>query len=332
VVRVGPLTCIPAVLRGLGQEPEPVFDSVGLKVAQFADPDTEISYLAASRLLRRCSTATGCEHFGLVVGTRAAPSVLGVAGFMLRAAPDVGTGLRGLVQHLDLHDQGGVPTLLIQGGVALLGYAIQQPRAEAVDQIYDLSMAVACNIMRALCGETWSPTEVLLSRRPPRDLTPYRQFFHAPLRFDADLSALAFPSRWLTHKVASADHLLHRHLEREAEALHSVRNANIIGDVRRSLRQLLANRKCAVSDLARQLCMHQRTLNRRLREEGTSFRREIDEIRYAMARQLLEESTMSIARIATTLCYADVTAFSRAFKRWTGITPAQWRTHNGSSA
>jgi AraC-like DNA-binding protein len=308
-----------------------VFDGAALKPAEFSDPDTEIPYLGASRLLKSCLTATGCEHFGLLVGIRASPSTLGLAGFMLSSAADVGTALRGLVQNLDLHDQGGVPTLHVQDGVAALGYAIRQPGAQAADQIYDLAIAIACNIMRALCGESWNPTEVLLSRRSPRDLSPYRRFFRAPMHFDAGHSALAFPSRWLNHKLASADPLLHSHLENEARALQARRKAGIVEDVRRLLRKRPVGRSCTVSDVARELHLHRRTLSRRLQEQGTSFRQELDTVRFAMAQQLLAESQMSIARIATLLDYADVTAFSRAFKRWTGMPPAQWRMHNDAS-
>lgn len=331
VVRVGPLTGVPAVLRELGHQPGSIFGSAGFELSQFADPDTQISYVAASRLLACCVAATGCPHFGLLVGERAAPSSLGVAGFMLHAAPDVGSALRGLVQHLDLHDQGGVPTLHIKGDTTLLGYAILQPGAQATGQIYDLAIALACNIMRGLCGERWNPGEVLLSRQPPADLAPYRQFFRAPLRFNAEQSAVVFASRWLDRKIPGSDPLLHRHLQQEATELHAQTDKNIVGALRRLLRKSLLDQNCTLSDVARQLCIHERTLNRRLQEEGTSFRRELDDIRYAMARQLLSDSAMPIARIATTLNYADASAFSRAFKRWTGSTPAQWRAHTTSS-
>jgi len=331
VVRVGPLLGVPAVLCELGCEPRTVLDSAGVKPAQFEDADTEISYVAASRLLERCVAATGCQHFGLLVGQRAGPSSLGIAGFMLRSAADVSTALRGLVQHLDLHDQGGVPTLLTRGGVTLLGYAIHQSGAEATDQIYDLSITVACNIMRGLCGQSWNPTEVLFARRQPLDLEPYRRFFRAPLHFNADQSAVAFPARWLDHKNPCADPLLHHYLEKEATALHALRSDNIIGDLRGLLRKSLLAHKCTVTDVARQLCIHERTLNRKFHNEGTSFRHELDDIRYEMARQLLADSAMPIARIATTLNYADVSAFSRAFKRWAGITPALWRARRAAS-
>jgi AraC-like DNA-binding protein len=328
VVRIGPLMSIPAVLAEFGCEPGPVLDSVGLKPIQFEDPDVKILYVTGSKLLARCVAATGCRHFGLLVGERASPSSLGIAGFMLRSAPDVGAALRALVRHLDLHDQGGVPTLVTGGSVTLLGYAIYQPGVEAAEQIYDLSMAVACNIMRVLCGASWSPTEVLLSRRPPRDSAPYRRFFRAPLRFGQDQSAMVFPTPWLDHRLPTADPHLHRHLEREARERHAQEDANLVGALRRLLRQCLATQECSITDVAKQLDMHERTLNRRLQAEGTTFRRELEEIRYGMARRFLTESAAPLAEIATALGYADASAFSRAFKRWSKITPAQWRSRN----
>jgi len=328
VVRVGPLMSIPAILRDFGCEPGPILASLGFKPTQFEDPDIRIPYVAASKLLARCVAATGCRHFGLLVGERAGPSSLGIAGFMLRTAPDVGTALRGLVRHLDLHDQGGVPTLITSGGVTLLGYVIYQPGVAAAEQIYDLSMTIACNIIRALCGASWNPTEVLLSRRPPRDSAPYRRFFRAPVRFGEDQSAVAFPTRWLDHRLPSADPLLHRHLEREAGERHAYEDANLVGALRRLLRQCLSTQKCSITDVARQLDMHERTLNRRLRAEGTTFRRELEEIRYGVAQRFLTEGAAPLAEIATVLDYADASAFSRAFKRWSGITPGEWRARN----
>lgn len=325
VVRVGPLMNMPAVIRELGCDPGPLFRSAGFDVAQFDDPDLRIPYLAASVLLARCTEATQCEHFGLRVGQRAGPSTLGVAGFMLSSAPDVRTALQGLVRHLDLHDDGGVPFFEATGDVCLLGYAIHQHGAAATGQIYDISVAIACNILRALCGRHWRASEVLLAHRPPRDPLPYLRFFDAPLRFDAEQSAIVFPARWLEHRPASADPLLHRHLEAEASALHAQRDAGVVRDLRRLLRKLLSTRKTSITVVARQLGMHERTLNRRLRAEGTTFQREYEEVRYTAALQMLADSGMTLARIAAALDYADASAFNRAFKRWAGVTPAQWR-------
>jgi len=331
IVRVGPLMGLPALVRDLGCDPDPIFASAGFNLAQFEDPDNTIPFVPGSRLLARCVEATGCSHLGLLLGERVDPSSLGVAGFMLQAAPNVGTALRGLVRHLDLHDRGAVATLVTNDRVTSLGYAIYLSGVEAADQIYDLSIAVVCKIMRALCGEKWNPAEVLLSRRQPQNLAPYLQFFRAPLHFDADRSVLLFPTRWLDHPITSADPLLLHHLEREANDLHAQQQTSFTDNLRRMLRKSMASQKITATDIAKQFHMHERTLNRRLREEGTTFRREFEEIRYEVARQLLTDSSIPLSKIASALGYAEGTTFSRSFKRWSGTSPKQWRDHETSS-
>lgn len=316
---------LPALLRELRCDPQPVFARAGFDLARFSDPDNEIPFVPASRLLAGCVAATDCGHLGLLLGERADPSSLGVPGFLLRTAPDVRTALQALEKHLDLHDEGGVVTVSNRDGVTLFGYVVHLPGAKATDHIHDLAVTVACKVMRSLCGARWNPAQVLLARRAPPDRALYGRFFGAPVRFDADENALVFPRRWLDQPVASADPLLYRHLEQEATARHARQPTSLGGELRQLLRKSMASRKTGVGDIAKQLHMHERTLNRRLREEGTSYRRELEKVRYQIARQLLADTLMPLARIAGTLGYADTTAFSRAFKRWSTTSPAVWR-------
>jgi AraC-like DNA-binding protein len=327
-VRIGPLAGIPATMRSLCCEHGPVFAGTSLKPVAFDDPDFRIPYVEAGKLLACCVAATGCEHFGLLLGQQSAPSHLGIAGYQLHTAPDVDTALRNLVKYLDLHDQGGVPSLATTGERTWLGYAIREPGVEATDQIYDLAIAVACNIMRALCGANWNPSEVLLMRRPPRDLKPYKQFFRASLRFNTDESIVVFPTHWLTHQLPSADPMLQQHLIMEAEALHAHLDSDLTGNLQRVLRQSLISKSYSATDVAEQLGMHERTLHRRLMAAGTNFRQELDQVRYITSQQLLSGTAMVLAEIATSVGYADASAFNRAFKRWSGVTPAQWRAQH----
>ena len=324
-VRLGPLMAIPAILREFGQEPKAILAEAGLQLTQFADPDFEVSYRSVGKLLAKCVAITGCEHFGLMVGQRAVPSALGIAGFMLQSAPDVGTALRDFVQHLGLHDQGGVVALQTLGHISLLGYAIHLPEVEAADQIYDLSIAIGCNIMRSMCGENWSPAEVFLMRPPPQDIIPFSRFFRALLHFNAVQSALVFPTSLLNHRVRGADVLLHHFLEKEAARLLGERETDFVVEVRMLLHRSIVARQCTVANIAARLCLHERTLHRRLREHSTTFRRESEEVRSQLARQLLTETTMSIKSVSAALSYSDTSAFNHAFKRWTGDTPTQWR-------
>ena len=77
--------------------------------------------------------------------------------------------------------------------------------------------------------------------------------------------------------------------------------------------------------------LHERTLHRRLRESGTNYRRELDEVRRALSEQLLGNTGLTVSDIATTLGYADASGFIRAFERWCGISPNAWRKGNAES-
>ncbi|MEZ5583710.1 MAG: helix-turn-helix transcriptional regulator [Candidatus Competibacteraceae bacterium] len=137
-----------------------------------------------------------------------------------------------------------------------------------------------------------------------------------------------FSAHWLDHRPTSADDLLHHYLEQEANKLHIHREGGLVNEVHRLLRMSLEAGQCTVSSIAKRLCMHERTFNRRLQAEGTTFSHELDNMRYEVARQLLSESKMPLTRIATVLQYADTTAFIRAFKRWSGTSPGQWRVRD----
>lgn len=325
LLRVGPFVNVASILRSLGCDPEPVFRRVGLSLEQFDDPDLKLPYLQVSQLIAACVEATACEYFGLLIGQSASASHLGLAGFLMRAAPTVETALDSLVEHLNLHDEGGTPTLIKSPGMTLLGYTVHASGAAAIEQVYDMTNAVACNMMRALCGNSWRPTLVMLSRHKPSDTEPYRRHFRAPLQFDSELSALAFPSRCLQQPVASADALLFDHLEKTASSLHSLQQLDFAESLSAQLRSGLLRRQWSAHAIASSLGLHERTLHRRLRAAGTTYRQELDKVRQYTSLQLLEATNMSVAQIADSMAYASSSAFIRAFTRWTGTTPTGWR-------
>jgi len=323
-VRVGPLTNIPYILRLLGYEPEPILAASGFEPAQFESPENRIPFLATSKLLAHCVEVSGCYHFGYLLGVHAKPSHLGIAGFLLSSAENVGTALNHLINYLDLHDQGGLAKLMIIEDTALFGYVINLPNVEAAEQIYDLSMVMCCKVMRSLCGEQWNPDEVLLSHNESSDLLPLKKFFQAPIRFNAEESALVFNKAWLNHDIPTADPLLQQHLLREAESQRSEQLTDIV----RLVQQLMVNslaKNMTATEIAKQLGIHERTLHRRLKSLGTSFRHELKQSRYAISQQLLTETNESLVDISLALGYSNVSAFSRAFKQWSGKAPDIWR-------
>lgn len=324
-LRVGPLVEVPQILRELGVDPAEIVGGVGLDLPLFDDPEHLISFTAVGRLLKECVARTRCPHFGLLIGQRSGPGCLGMIGALMQNAADVGSALRGLILHLHVHDRGAAPALSVERGVAVLSYMIYHQGVEGSSQIYDGSIAIAFNILQALCGPAWHPAEVWFSHRRPSDIEPYRRFFRAALRFDMEQTALVFPAKWLDHAVAGADPDRCRRLEQQIAALENLDSADLAGRLRRVLRTLLINQRSSLEQVARLFALPRRTLNRRLEKQGTTFQSLVNEVRYEIARQLLEDTRMSMGQIAAILDYNDASAFTRAFRHWSGQTPTAWR-------
>jgi AraC-like DNA-binding protein len=331
-LRVGPLTNIPRVLKTLDCDPDRVFAATHFNVEEFNDQEHRIDFAEGAKLLSECVNATGCEHFGLLLGQWSLVSHLGVAGQLSESAPTVATALKDLQRNLDLHDQGAVITLRIEGSRASLGYAIHLPDLKAVSSIYDLAAANICGLMRSLCGLNWSPSEVHLSRAQPSNVRPYRDCFRAPTRFDTAETAVIFPSEWLDRLPQKADQLYHRQLAASARELHASMPESFSTRVRDLLRRDMISNSCTAGSIAQSLNLHERSLNRRLRAEDTSFRELMDETRSAVSQHYLAGTGLSIAAIATALGYGSTDAFDHAFHRWYGVSPRKWRQSSAESS
>ncbi|SBT03490.1 DNA-binding domain-containing protein, AraC-type [Candidatus Accumulibacter aalborgensis] len=291
----------------------------------FDNPERTIAFATLGKLFKACARETTCPHFGLLVGQRSDASALGAAGFLMRNAPDVITALNELVSNFDLHNRGATPFLEVSDETSLLGYQIYHRGVEGSDQISDGAMAIGWNIMRTLCGPEWLPAEIHFRHDRPEDVGAYRRFFQAPLRFNAAHSALAFRTTWLTRKVCLADPLLRRHFLQYVSEIRRHSRQDFRDKAHGALLLLISSNRCSLEELARHFSMHPRTLNRRLKDSGTSFRDLYNAARHDTARQLLRDTVSSIDAIAGLLGYSGASAFNRAFAQWEGVPPATWR-------
>ena len=182
------------------------------------------------------------------------------------------------------------------------------------------------NILRELCGPEWTPIEVHFAHREPAQLHPFRSFFRTTLRFDAEEYALRFSSSWLQHPVAQANAALQRVLQKELDAITARHEADFPEQVRSVLRSALLTGHARSDQMAALFSMHSSTLARHLKPYGIGFRDLVDECRFDVAREMLSHSALDVSQIAAMLDYADASAFTRAFRRWSGTTPARWRT------
>ena len=324
-VRIGTALAIPDLLRSLGANPEEVLAEVGYDLKLFDDPEKRIPVAARNRIVSHCATRTGCPHFGFLAGQQNGLHSFGLLGLLVKYSPDVGTALRSLVRHFHLHVSGATLDLVVEGDLTLMTWEVHQSAAEAVDHIGDAAVATMHNILRELCGPDWRPTEAWFAHRKPVDVSPFRRFFRVPLRFDAEQFALVFSTRYLKRRLPVIDDELRRLLQRQIDTLEARHSDNFPEQVRSVLRTALVTGHTRADQVAALFGMHSRTLNRRLNDFGIGFQQLVDESRFEIARQMLEGSAMEIGQIAELLDYAAPSVFTRAFRRWSGNTPAEWR-------
>ena len=325
-----PLTRLPALLSDLGVEPADVLARVGIDPARLVEPESRIPFDQVGQLLVACADATGCPHFGLLLGQRAGLSAPGVPAALIEHAESVGDALRATVLHLHVHDRGAVLSLTpVDRGQVQLSYVIFHPGTPGAVQITDGALAIMGAVLRHLCGPQWRPTEVLLPRSRPAQVAPYRACFQTTLRFDSPFAAMVFPDSDLSRRPPGAHTEKRLRVERMIADLERTRPVTVAEQVVRVLARTVMAGPPSGPQVAGALGISQRRLHERLAAEGTRYSTLLAEVRCEIARQLLEGTRMPAGEIATTLHYGSPGAFSRAFKAWTGVSPRELRADIG---
>lgn len=329
--RVSSILALRPLLDEMDVKLDRVLADSGLPANQFDYPDNLIPFREGSRLLGMCADRSACEHLGLLIGMNTSLESLGILAELTQSAANIRGALKLMVRYLTLSDGGGLLTLTESEGFAIFGYAIYEPGVERTEIVYDIVLATTWNILRSLSGGQWLPVEVHFTRGSPADPDPYRKFFRAPLRFDTEHSALVFKREWLDLPLTTSDSARQQVLEKTAREIETRSTGDLSSHVRRILRRQLLGGNHSMQRVADELSVHRRTLDRRLRSDNMSFKWLVDQVRFEVSQQLLE-TNIPVSDIAQHLQYSNPAAYSRAFLRWSGVAPTEWRKARLSSA
>jgi AraC-like DNA-binding protein len=323
-IKVRNAAAILPTLAELGVDPNAVLRSVGIEPAMFSDPDNDLPFATLDRLVEACVKATACESFGHRVGARMQPTAVGLTGLVSMHAPTVRDALQVLSSTLKTSNTGVATALDVRGQIASFQYVVTAPNIGSADQIVDAAIAMIVNTIRRFCGPAWRPKRVRLSRDPPRDRTPFAQFYKVPIEFGALTAGVIFDTAALDWPVRDRDPDYAKILA--PLLVEAVANAE--GDFVSAVKSLLRTRIGAGSltrdSVCRALGLNTRTLAHRLEAFGVTFSGLADEVRFDAAQSLLLKDRR-IGEIAAELGFAEPSAFIRAFKSWSGTTPARWR-------
>ena len=203
------------------------------------------------------------------------------------------------------------------------------PGVTPIPHADEFALAARVVFMRHWVGDGFEPQEALFAHTPVpgRDEGALPGLFRCPVTFDAPLTALRLPAGAKETLMRETDPGLSQLLERYAEeTLASLPSSDdLLGRARRVTIDLLEGGEATVATVASTLAMSERSLQRRLREEGTSFSELLRGVREELATRYLRGTELATAEIAYMLGYSEQAAFYRAFRRWTGSTPSAYR-------
>jgi len=313
----------------LGIPPPSLFAALGLSPAVAIDPDGR---LPLDVLLRAWSTAaelTGNPDFGLYAAQSVRIADFGALGYVIRHSPSLGDAYRRFARYLGMVNQ-AVELSVIDGEThASLRVRTRSPVADlqVLRQPVDCLLGVLMECARRFSGGSVTAHAVRFRHPEPAQTSGYLRCFDVLPAFGQPVDELVLPRSLLDQPNHEADPLLlpilEEHLEKRADSTTPA--SADLDRVRWVVKQLLKNSEPTPDQTAKQLRMSPRTLQRRLQQQGTSFKLLVEEVRKEQALQHVQNSSMPLAEIAFVLGFSEVSAFHRAFKRWTGQTPIEVR-------
>lgn len=304
--------------------PEQMLEGTGIPPSQLLDPVWHLDFEIYENLIRRAIKLTGEPGLGFHVGVQMTVTCHGLIGFAAMIAKDIREGLEIAQEFVRL--QTALVSLRLEVGEEHAYLYFEQHFSKDIEDAVTFCLLLGFAMMGdAVCGqhlEGWA--EVPFAR--PAYFDRFDHLIPGKVSFNQPHLRLVFPVAILDIPMIMADPSTAR-LAREQckRSLNALIGHDKISEMVRELVYDEALGFSSMEDVADKLHMSERTLQRQLTQEGTSFRTIVDEMRLQKAGGLLKRKELSLEAIAEMLGYTDVTNFTRAFKRWTGITPSKFR-------
>ncbi len=305
--------------QACGLDPLRLLERVGVDEPTVADRDARIPTTSYLRLFDLAARESGDPSFGARVARAIDGPAFGLLGFVVASAPDLREGLVRFGRYSRLLCDELSLTTVERGTESVIVYEMEE--TPEVPALFEMAMVHMVFTARRGTRGAFTPVALELRHRAePRDLP---DLVRAPVRFEqpayavrCERSSLSLPLRGSNPTLSS---ILETHAAQVLDALPS--EPDLVGRIRRIVRALLPEGDPSLESVAEQLGVGARTLQRRLREEGLTFRALVDEVRRECAIARLERGDTSVAEVAFSLGFSDPSAFTHAFRRWTGRAP-----------
>jgi len=312
----------------LGLDRAAILSQAGLDESELNEPDARIRVAKVLDIWRAMVAVREDPGLGIQIGSALRARDGGLVGYLMQHSHTLGAALERLVRFSHILDETAVPALEVRNGVAEYSVRPLPELMSSLRRLADCDLAAVLAVARDITDRDLVPVEVHLPYpRQDEDLSAHVDFFRCRLEFDRQHARLVFKASQMELPTHAADEGLMRYLEGYAEQVLEtmVPQGSLSDRVERALWAGLKEGEVSLDWTASNLAISARTLQRRLRDDGTSFNELRDGFRREMATRLLAQPDLAIYEIALLLGYSELSTFYRAFRRWTGTSPRQHR-------
>ena len=290
-------------------------------------PDLSI----VNRLWLNAIKLTEDLYLGLHIGEEGGLASLGIVGQLIQTSATIEEAVNHTCEFVNLISEAFQLKLVKSSSEFSIVFEIDKNcwhhYKEAVKQNVDTALVFSMVEYNALTLGKVKPTAVYLPWPKPQDYHEYDRVFNTEIFYGQPQAGISFDNRLLSEKIVTADYELLGSLVRHAQRLKDKYGA--VSKFSEQVRQTIINQSYLhppkVTGVAATLNMSVRTMQRRLKEENTTFQDLQDDIRRELAQQYLKQKTYPIKEVSYILGYNEVSAFNRSFKRWTGLTPLKYQ-------
>ncbi|BBB30502.1 AraC family transcriptional regulator [Neptunomonas japonica] len=333
----GWIIAISRALDDAGCDSNELFSQVGLDLHHATDPNSRFDVKKMGQLWDIVTTQTGNEAIGLSVASYIKPTTFHALGYSIWASETLKDALQRLVNYGRMVSNAGTLELVCYGDVYSIRFQVNQDEHGyklVADQALDAFIASMVAICRELSGAAFSPKAMFLERSEPTDLksmAAFNAFFNCPIEFGAAQTIIEFDSTVLEGTLLTANaELASKSDQVVIDYLARLEWNDIVTQVQAKVIEMLPLGEPSQEKVAKSLNLSLRNLQRKLQQEGTHYTQVVEDVRRDLARQYLEQSHITINEICYMLGFANLSSFCRAFKRWTGMAPGQYRAQKSN--
>jgi AraC-like DNA-binding protein len=306
---------------------------VGLGKADLSNPESRLPQTAVFHLMERAAGLTGDASYGLRLGASVNPRDRGLLGFIALNSSTLIDAMANIQRFYKVGREGHDCEIERFGPQVAFRFRIADPALRGLRHTSEYLAATVVRGCRDLTWQSISPVRAEFIHEEPDDRVEYFKFLGCPVKFGAEWDAVIYAEETTRLLVKGADTRLLEVLEATCQKLlgRAPQARDLVREVRRLIIERLSTGSASIDAIAEQLGMRSKTLERRLAEQGESFSALLDRTRFNAVTHYLEDPDMRLAQIAYLAGYTELATLVRAFKRWTGETPAKFRKRSRSA-